>query len=398
MTGGVVIAGGSVAGVHTARALRRHGYEGRVRVVEAESELPYDKPPLSKSAVAHDPRVSLLTRAEAEDLGIELVLGRRVAELSTETSAVTTDDGSDLRYDDLVIATGAAARPAPWTCEGVHVLRTLADARGLRSDLAAAQRMLVIGAGFIGAEVTSLARSAGIAVTLIDEAAVPMARLVGTLLGERLADLHRINGVDTRFGIRVSTLERHGGRVRAEFSDGSVADVDVVVVGIGARLDLEWLESAGLSVGNGVECDEYGRARGFGKIHAVGDVACWFQPRLGRAARIEHWTNAVEQADCVAQNIVRPEALVPHDPVPYVWSDQYDWKIQLIGTRDVDRCPDIIEQADPFRLAAVWPDDRGRITGGMTVNWSRASVRLRQGISRGTPASEVGAQLLGASK
>ncbi|MRH91785.1 NAD(P)/FAD-dependent oxidoreductase [Nocardia sp. SYP-A9097] len=395
---GVVIAGGSVAGVYTARALRRHGYAGRVRVVEAEAELPYDKPPLSKTSLAQDPRVPLLTESEVADLGIELLLGRRVTELSTAASTVTLDNAAELQYDELVIATGAAARPAPWSCPGVHVLRSLADARGLRADLAAARHLLVIGAGFIGAEVASLARSTGIAVTLVDEAAVPMARVVGAALGERLAELHRMNSVDTRFGVRVNSLARHDNRLHAELSDGSVVEADTAVVGIGARLDLDWLEFAGLPVGNGVECDEYGRAKGFDKIHAVGDIAGWYQPRLGRAARIEHWTNAVEQADHVAQNIARPDNRVPYDPVPYVWSDQYDWRIQLIGTRDLDHSPHIIEQADPFRLAAVWRDDLDRVTGGMTVNWPQASVRLRQGISRGVPASEVGAQLIGASK
>ncbi|WP_227997023.1 NAD(P)/FAD-dependent oxidoreductase [Nocardia australiensis] len=395
MTAGVVIVGGSVAGVHTARALRERGYTGRVRVVEAETEAPYDKPPLSKAALDGDPRVPLLTDEAATALGIDLILGRRVTELSTATSTLVLDDGSEWTYEQLVIATGAAARPAPWSCPGVHVLRTLADARALRAGLSEARELLVVGAGFIGAELASLARGCGIAVTMVDEAELPMARVAGAVLGARFAGLHREHAVDTRFGVRVGTLEHDGERVRAELSDGSVVHADIVAVGIGAVPDIGWLASAGLPVRNGLECDEFGRVRGHDRIHAVGDVACWHQPRSGTAARIEHWTNAIEQAVCVAHNIVHPDEPVPHDPVAYVWSDQYDWKIQLIGARDLTRDPQIIEQPEPFRMAALWSDEHGIVTGGVTVNWPRASVRMRKAVGRDIPAAEIGAQLTG---
>jgi NADPH-dependent 2,4-dienoyl-CoA reductase/sulfur reductase-like enzyme len=262
----------------------------------------------------------------------------------------------------------------------VYVLRTLADARALRAALARAQRVLVIGAGFIGAEVAAMARGHGVEVTLVDPAPVPMGRVVGADLGVRFADLHRRHGVDTRFGTTVQALGPAGAGYRAELSDGTVVEVDEVVVGIGSEVNVGWLAGSGLVVGDGVRCDDRGEAVGAPGIHAVGDAACW------AGARVEHWTSAVEQAVCVARTIVDPDSPTGPAPVAYVWSDQYDWKIQLVGTRDVARDPVVVEESEPFRLLATWCDDDGRVTGGVTVNWPRESVRLRTALARGGAA------------
>ncbi|CRK49713.1 p-cumate dioxygenase ferredoxin reductase subunit [Rhodococcus sp. RD6.2] len=397
MSGGVLVVGGSVGGIRTARALRNEGYVGRVTVVEAESELPYDKPPLSKIPLDGDAHVPLLTAEETRELDIELVMGRTAVELRPQDRQVVLDDGVVLGYDELVIATGAAARPSPWTGPGVHVLRTIADARALRASLRAASRLLVVGAGFIGAEVASLARKQGIEVTIVDPAPIPMARVVGDGLGRHFSQLHRAHGVDTRFGTMVDTIEHGEGGITAQLSDGSCVLVDAVVVGIGAVLNTRWLESSGLALEDGVECDEYGRVAGAENIFAVGDIARWYQPRQGKAARVEHWTNAVEQANCLARNIVAPDTPVAHDPVAYVWSDQYDWKIHLFGTRDVTGDPVVVEQSEPFRLAAIWQAADGRASGGLTVNWPKASVQLRRTIAAGGPAGQVHAQLVDAA-
>ncbi|MCJ0903114.1 NAD(P)/FAD-dependent oxidoreductase [Rhodococcus sp. ARC_M6] len=393
MSGGVLIVGGSVGGIRTARALRNEGYAGAVTVVEAESHLPYDKPPLSKVPLDGDAHVPLLTAEEASELGIELVLGSVAVELRTQANQLVLADGAILDYDELVIATGAAARPSPWTGPDVHVLRTLSDARALRESLKGAAHLLVVGAGFIGAEVASLARKQGIDVTIVDPAPIPMARIVGNELGERLSDLHRTNGVETKFGTTVSALDRVDGGLRAQLSDGSEFPVDAVVVGIGAVLDVGWLESSGLTLDDGVVCDEYGRTPDVAHIHAVGDISKWYQPRLDKSARVEHWTNAVEQANTLAHNIVHPDDLQAHDPVAYVWSDQYNWKIQLFGTRDTTADPLVVEQSDPLRLAAIWQDSDGRASGGFTVNWPKASVQLRRTIAAGGPADAVHTQL-----
>jgi NADPH-dependent 2,4-dienoyl-CoA reductase/sulfur reductase-like enzyme len=397
MSRDIVIVGGSVAGVRTARTLRAQGHDGAITIVEAETESPYDKPPLSKAAIGAEPRVPLLSAAEAHDLDIELLLGRRVAELHTDASHIRFQDDTVMGFDALVIATGARARRVSWEQPGVHVLRTLADARAVRADLASAKHLLVVGAGFIGAEVASLARAHGVDVTMVDPAPVPMARVVGPALGERFGDLHRRHGVDTRFGVSVLDVRRDGGHLHARLSDGFRLRTDSVVVGIGAEPDTAWLDTSGVHIDNGVVCDEYGRTSGFPHIFAIGDVARWRHPRLGEGVRVEHWTNAVEQADRVAHTIMNPTTPVAHDPVPYVWSDQYDWKIQFMGTRDPNGTPEVFEQTDtpgPFRLAALWSDDRGRLTGGATVNWPRVSVRLRKAIALGTPTARLREQLV----
>ncbi|MDF1602144.1 FAD-dependent oxidoreductase [Nocardioides sp. YIM 152315] len=373
----VVIVGGSVAGIRTARALREQGYAGPVRVVEAEAEVPYDKPPLSKGSVDGDACVPLITLEEADDLGIELLLGCRVVSLDADRRRVTLDDGAVLPFAHLVIATGLTPRRAPYDVAGVHVLRSLADARAMRSAIAGAARLLVIGAGFIGAEVTALARAHGVDVTLVDPEPVPLGRAVGRDLGERLSDLHRRHGVETRFGTTVRSLEPAGEGFRATLDDGALVEADVVVVGIGSEVNVGWLAGSGLLVDDGVVCDEVGAAVGTVGIHAVGDVARW------AGVRVEHWTNAVEQAVCVARTIARPDDVATHAPVAYVWSDQYDWRIQLVGSRDVARVPDVVEEAEPFRLAATWRDADGRVTGGVTVNWPRESLRLRSALARG---------------
>jgi NADPH-dependent 2,4-dienoyl-CoA reductase/sulfur reductase-like enzyme len=374
---GVVIVGGSVAGIRTARALREQGYAGPVQVLEAEAEVPYDKPPLSKGSIDADARVPLITPEEAVELGIDLRLRSRVTGLDASRQRVTLEDGSVIHFEHLVVATGLTPRRAPYDVSGVHVLRTLADARAMRAAIARSRRVLVIGAGFIGAEVAALARGHGVGVTLVDREPVPMKRIVGDDLGERLSELHRRHGVDTRFGATVTSLAREGAGFRATLSDGGTVDADAVVVGIGSEVNLGWLAGSGLLVDDGVVCDARGAVVGAPGIHAVGDAARW------AGVRVEHWTSAVEQAVCVARAIAHPDSPAVHEPVTYVWSDQYDWKIQLVGARDVARRPEVTEQADPFRLAATWRDGDGRITGGVTVNWPRESVKLRTAVARG---------------
>ncbi|MBA2953811.1 NAD(P)/FAD-dependent oxidoreductase [Nocardioides sp. MAH-18] len=377
---GVVVVGGSVAGIRTARALREQGYDGPVRVVEAEAEVPYDKPPLSKGSVDADACVPLITLEEAEALGIELVLRRRAVALDADRRRLTLDDGNVLSFDHLVVATGLTPRRAPYDVEGVLVLRTLADSRALREAIARSQQVLVIGAGFIGAEVASLARRHGVGVTLVDPEPVPMGRVVGTELGGRFAALHRRHGVDTRFGSTVTSLVRVGDGYRVLLSDGDVVAADAVVVGIGSEVNVGWLAGSGLLVDDGVVCDERGAALRAPGIHAVGDAARW------AGVRVEHWTSAVDQAVCVARSIAHPDEPAAPAPPAYVWSDQYDWKIQLVGDRDVARLPEVVEEAEPFRLAATWHDAEGRITGGVTVNWPRESVRMRAALARGGAA------------
>jgi NADPH-dependent 2,4-dienoyl-CoA reductase/sulfur reductase-like enzyme len=392
-----LVVGSSIAGVRSAQALRSAGYDGRVVLVGEETELPYDKPPLSKGLLVGTQQaqdINLLSRDAAATAGIDLLLGHAAVRLDVARSRVELADGNVLAYDDLVVATGARPRPSPWTCSsGVHVLRTMRDAEALREDLQRGGPVVVVGGGFIGAEVASAARKLGLEVTIVDPVPVPMSRILGRDIGEHFLELHRRNGVRTRLGTGVEAIAGSRGALTVTLTDGVRLQAATVVVGIGASPNDEWLESSGLLIEDGVVCDQYGRAQGGARVYAVGDVARWYHPRRDELVRVEHWTNATEQALVVAQNIVFPEAPRSHDPVEYVWSDQHDWKIQVAGRTSGAREPAVVGRL-PDRFAALYTDDGGHLIGAVTVNWPRAAVTCRRALLQAqAPFADVRAQL-----
>jgi NADPH-dependent 2,4-dienoyl-CoA reductase/sulfur reductase-like enzyme len=388
-----VVVGSSVAGVRTAQALRATGYPGDVVLVGEEPALPYDKPPLSKALLAGTAStedIALLTEQGAADARIRLVLGRAAIRLDVAARVVELADGERLAYDDLVIATGARARPSPWgELPGVHVLRTLDDATALRADLLRGGPLVVIGAGFIGAEVAATARAMGVDVTVVDPAPVAMSRVLDPAVARLFGLLHERQGVATRFGVGVTGLDRTEGALHVRLADGGTLPAGAVVVGIGAVPNDGWLASSGLRIDDGVVCDRFSRAVDAPRIHAVGDVARWFHPRHDALVRVEHWTNAVEQAACVAHNITHPEDLRAHSPVEYVWSDQYDWKIQLAGrTGGADHVT--VDGADPTRsFAVLYAGTGGLLAGAVTVNWPRALVICRRALAGGASLDDT---------
>jgi phthalate 3,4-dioxygenase ferredoxin reductase subunit len=393
-----VIIGASVAGVRTAQALRSEGYDGQVVLVGEEPELPYDKPPLSKALLAgttEPEALRLLTQTSADAAGIEMLMGHRALRVDLAAKVVELDGHDPLGFDQLVIATGASARPAPWgEAPGIHVLRTMQDSRALRQDMLRGGHVVVVGAGFIGAEVASTARLLGLDVTIVDPLAVPMSRLLNTEIGEWFTDLHRRHGVTTAFGTGVEGIEGERGRLRVRLTDGRVLEAETAVVGIGAQPNDEWLKPSGLVIDNGVVCDEHCRAVDVPYVFAVGDVARWFHPGRGEETRIEHWTNAVDQAVCVAHNIARPDDLRSYAPVEYVWSDQYDWKVQVAGrVGGVDRHILVGDPQQDNRFAALYTEDGSGLTGAAIVNWPRALVACRRALQNGAHVRDVRATI-----
>lgn len=330
----IVVVGASLAGLRSVEALRRLGYDGRISWIGAEPHLPYDRPPLSKDVLAgaREPGRTALRPADSyAELAVDLRLGRRATSLSVAERSVALDDGSHLRFDGLLIATGSSARSLPGTphLAGIHRLRTLDDALVLRESLAARPRVAVVGAGFIGAEVAATCRGLGLEVAMVEPLATPLLRAVGPELGARVAALHRDHGVDLRCGVGVTGFEG-GARVEAlRLADGTRVPADLVVVGVGARPETTWLEGSGLRLEDGVVCDET-CAAGPG-IVAAGDVARWHNPVYGEAMRVEHWTNAVEQAGHAAETLLAGEGAKPYAHVPYVWTDQYEMRLQMAG-------------------------------------------------------------------
>lgn len=378
----VVIVGASAAGLSVAEGLRRGGYAGRITVVGEEPHLPYDRPPLSKQLLAHDwdtARVLLRSPADIAGLDLDLRLSRRAVGLDTDARLVALSDGERVDYDALVVATGVAARRLPGTdgLAGVHVLRTLEDALAFRDALRALPNLVIVGSGFVGAEAAAVARTLGAQVTMVTDVTAPLSDALGTELGAMLTEVHRERGVRLETGALVEAVVAESGRATGvRLTDGRTIAADAVLVGIGATPNIDWLAGSGVPVGNGVTCDATLHA-GSG-VWAAGDVACWPHRRTGNPTRIEHRTNAAEQGLLVARNILAgPQAAQPFDPVPYIWSDQYDLKFQIYGhTRDAQRV-DIVEGSiAERRLVALYSND-GRVCGAVGVNMPRATRNYR---------------------
>ncbi|MGW1359087.1 NAD(P)/FAD-dependent oxidoreductase [Streptomyces chartreusis] len=330
----VAVVGASLAGLSAARSLRRQGYAGRLVVIGDELHRPYDRPPLSKEFLAGtlgEPELAL--ESDDEDLRAEWLLGTRAVALDHAERTLRLADGRQVRADGFVIATGAAARTLPGSAglAGVHTLRTLDDARALRDELALGGRLVVIGGGFIGAEVASTARALGLEVTVVEAAPAPLAGPLGEAMGVVVSALHADHGVALLCGVGVKGLsgERRVDAVLLE--DGRTVPADIVVVGVGARPNVEWLEGSGVVLDNGVKCGADGRTSLAGVV-AVGDCANWYDPRAGLHRRVEHWTGARERPDAAIAALLAGGAVEPGVPrPPYFWSDQYGVKIQFAG-------------------------------------------------------------------
>lgn len=305
-------------------------------------------------------------------------------------------DGARVPFDILVVATGADARPAPWpVASGVYLVRTLDDSRGLARALAAAGPVVVVGGGFIGAEVASTAHAAGRNVTIVDPLTAPIGRIVGAELGAILTSVHARHGVQTRFGAGVESVDGREGDLRVTLTSNETLRAAIVVVGIGAIPNDAWLSSSGLLIDDGVVCDEFCRAVGHPGVFAVGDVVRWRHPGHKEDVRVEHWTNAAEQAACVAHNITHPDELRSYAPTEYVWSDQYDWKIQIAGRphrATLDRIVGDLD-VDPPQSAAVFGDQDGMLTAAVTVNWPKALMLCRRMIGAGTTVADCLAEV-----
>ncbi len=383
----VVIVGGGAAGVKTAHMLRERGYTGRVVLVCDEDHVGYDRPPLSKQVLTGQWTPDRLTANL--DVDADVLPATRAVKLSLDTRTVTLHTGDELHFDQLVIATGTRARRLP-LCDvrRVHVVRSLTDATSLLADLdKSPNRVAVVGGGFIGAEVASSCRQRGLPVTLIEPAPFPLVRAVGSTVGRCLAEHYSDHGVDVRLGISVAgwTVDAGGGLTGLDLSDGSSVACDVAVVAIGAQPNTEWLHGSGLSLEDGVVCDkDLIAAPG---VLAVGDIARWPNASTKQFRRIEHWDNAGRQASHAAATLLdspRPEH--GYMPVPWVWSDQFDRKIQIYGSTDGH--DEVLISAGTLserKFVALYR--RGdHLSAALSVNMARPLLAYRRLFERGDVA------------
>jgi NADPH-dependent 2,4-dienoyl-CoA reductase/sulfur reductase-like enzyme len=375
----VVVVGAGLGGLRTAEELRSLGYDGELTLVGAERHPPYSRPPLSKEVLRGEAAPESAHLRDAAALaGIELRLGRHATGLDVAGRTVWLDNGRALPYDAAVIATGATPRTLPGVdAAAVHVLRTIDDAVSLRDRLSERPRVAVIGAGFIGSEVASSARQLGCEVTVVELLPAPLVQCIGPTIAPACAALQQAAGVDLRCGVGVDVVA--DGKVK--LSDGTSVAADVVVVGIGVRPELGWLHDSGLTIDDGLVCDETCRTSAPG-VYAVGDVARWHNPRYGEHMRLEHWTNATEQAAAVARNLLGETT--PFAPVPYFWSDQFDAKIQVLGAPRADDEVQVVRGAlDGGKFVAVY-GRAGRLTGVVGLSSARQVMSLRPLLSDGT--------------
>jgi NADPH-dependent 2,4-dienoyl-CoA reductase/sulfur reductase-like enzyme len=368
----VLVVGASAAGLATVTALRGGGYSGRITVVGAERHLPYDRPPLSKQVLSGAWSPERTTLPQSPDLDVEFVLGDRAIALDVPARTVRTVADRALTADAVVIATGLRARTLG-DLAGVHVLRTLDDALALRADLLTATRVVVVGDGVLGAEIAATASALAPDVTMAGPQPAPLADQFGPQVAGLLADVHAERGVRLRLGAGVSELVGDGRVTGVRLATGEVLPADVVVVAIGAAPVTDWLTTSGLTLDDGVVCDAGCRAAD--GIFAVGDVARWRHAASGELVRLENRTNAVEQAGVVAANILGADQ--PYVPVPYLWTDQFDVRIQVHGAVSASAEVTIVDgSVEDRRFVARYGRD-GAVVGVLGWNMPKQVRRRR---------------------
>ncbi|MFI6014692.1 NAD(P)/FAD-dependent oxidoreductase [Streptomyces sp. NPDC051243] len=379
----ITVVGASLAGLSTVRALRAEGYDGEIVVVGEERHTPYDRPPLSKDFLKGDIDAAGLALGDADEyeiLDVHWLLGERAVRLDPVARTVTLTGGRHVRTDGVVVATGASARTLPGAegLAGVHTLRTLDDAQALRTELLdGLPRVVVIGAGFIGAEVASTAHRLGLHVTVVEALPVPLERQLGREMGLVGSSLHGDHGVRLLCGTGVAELVGEGRVTGVRLADGRLLPADVVVVGVGVRPNTDWLAGSGVRVDDGVVCDA-GCSTGVPGVVAVGDVARCPNPFTGRHARIEHWSNATEQARTAARTLLSGVSAQAPLIAPYFWSDQYQVRIQVAGHVAPGAEPEVVEgDIDSRTFTAVYRRE-GTPVAVLSLNQPKFFNRLRR--------------------
>jgi NADPH-dependent 2,4-dienoyl-CoA reductase/sulfur reductase-like enzyme len=409
-SGSIAVVGAGLAGLRSCQGLRARGFDGRLTLIGEEPHLPYDRPPLSKQFLAGDwgaDRVMLDPPDKIDALGLDLRLGPdcRAVKLDLGSRRVGLVGGDEVGFDGLVLATGSSARLLPGISgvANVHVLRTLDDAERLRAALVPGRRLGLAGAGFIGLEVAATARKLGVNVTIVEPLDVPLGRALGPVAGGACETMHREEGVLFHLRKTIDSVTERAGTLECRLSDGTVLEFDALLVGVGAAPSLDWLAGSGLTAGpGGIEVDRHLLA-GPG-VAVAGDVARWPLPAASGFApeyvRVEHRTNAAEQGDHAAASLLADlgwasgaatsePAELPSYSVPYVWSDQFAVKIQVLGLPRPDDEVTVVE-GSPFerRFVALHARD-GLLSAAVGFSRPRHVMTLRPLLERHAAIGEA---------
>jgi 3-phenylpropionate/trans-cinnamate dioxygenase ferredoxin reductase subunit len=368
-----VIVGASLAGAKAAETLRTEGFDGHIILIGAETDRPYERPPLSKGYLqGKEDKAKIYVHDEGwyADNNVELRLGTRATGLDSGAHTVTIDGGEQLSYTKLLLTTGSTPRQLTIPgadLGGIFTLRTVGDSEALRDAISSGGRIVVIGAGWIGLETASAARGYGSDVTIIEPHETPLHAVLGEELGQVFAQLHRDNGVDLRLRTGVQEFRGDGDRVTSVVTDkGDEIEASAVIVGVGIRPNVELAEAAGLAVDNGILVDAQLQTTD-PDVYAAGDVANAHNPLLGRNVRVEHWANALNSGPAAAKSMLGKGE--PYDRVPYFFSDQYDLGMEYSGLAAPGEYDDVVYRGDKDKreFIAFWLKDR-RVLAGMNVN------------------------------
>jgi len=392
------VIGGSLAGLRAVETLRTDGFSGNITVVNAENSAPYDRPPLSKKFLSGEweaDRIQLRKPSDIDELGATWLNSTHATALNVATRELTLNTSSVLNYDACIIATGGIARELPQQphAQGIHQLRTLHDAQGLREELQPGKKLVVIGAGFIGLEAAATAVARGCTVTVLEGLPAPLIRGLGENMGTAATAIHATQGVNIRCNVRVQGIETQAGSVAGvRISDAtgeSVVAADVVLVGIGVAPATQWLDGSGLTVNDGVVCDAHLQAAP--GVFAAGDVARWVNglySDLEPTMRVEHWTTAAEQGAHAARNAlahINNTPLVPYSAVPFFWSDQFTARIQFLGrSTDAEEIRVVAGSVDEGKFAAAYMR-AGRLVGVLGVSMPKVVMPSRKLLEVHTP-------------
>lgn len=374
----IVIIGASLAGARVADTLRKEGWTGQIVLIGDEPELPYERPPLSKTVLLgkDQPEVSQLhDQAWYDERNIELRLGVAATAIDTAARTVSLADGAEVGYDKLLIATGSRVRKLDvpgGDLAGVNYLRTVGESKALTEAYAAKPRVVVVGAGWIGLETAATAQQRGCEVTVVEPQATALASVLGQQIGDLLAELHRSHGVELRFNTGVEGFEGDDKVTGVRLSDGEVLPADLVVVGVGVQPNTELAEAAGIEVasredGSGILTGPDLQTSVPG-VYAAGDVVRWDHPLLGYSIRVEHWQNAMDSGKAAGKAMVGQD--VSQDALPYFFSDQYDISLEYTGDVPRGTSYQVVLRGDPASGAylAFWLADDNHVLAGLQMN------------------------------
>ncbi|MFD9870232.1 NAD(P)/FAD-dependent oxidoreductase [Streptomyces niveus] len=385
-----VIVGAGLAGAKAAEALREEGFDGPIALLGEESERPYERPPLSKGYLqGKDERETAFVHPSGwyAEHDVDLRLGTTVTAIDPAAHEVALADGSRVGYAKLLLTTGSSPRRLQLPgadLDGVLQLRRFADSDRIKETFGSASRVVVIGAGWIGLETAAAARAAGLEVTVLETAELPLLHVLGREAAQIFARLHTDHGVELRCGVKVSEITGTGGRATGVvLADGSRLDTDAVIVGVGISPNTQLAAAAGLDVDNGIRVDAHLRTSR-PDIHAAGDVANAFHPLLGKHIRVEHWANALNQPRTAAKTMLGQD--VTYDRVPYFFTDQYDLGMEYTGYTEPGAYDQVVFRGstDTREFIAFWLAG-GRVLAGMNVNVWDVTDPIRELITSGRP-------------